>query len=67
VKINPAELREVYSFRGRFCEQAKTGDIIRVSGKLEKVTDLNGEYWFRVVVGGDRGDYIVPENLLKDV
>jgi predicted nucleotidyltransferase len=68
VKVDPAKLREVYSFRGRFCEQAKTGDIIRVSGKLEKVTDLiNGEYWFRIVVGGDRGDYIIPENVLRGV
>ncbi|MEM2239760.1 MAG: nucleotidyltransferase domain-containing protein [Candidatus Bathyarchaeia archaeon] len=67
VRINPAQVREVYSFRGRFCEQAKTGDTIRASGKLEKVTDLNGESWFRLVVGGDRGDYIIPENLLTNI
>lgn len=67
VKADPAQVREVYSFRGRFCEQAKTGDTIRASGKLEKVTGLNGESWFRVVVGGSRGDYLIPENLLTDI
>ncbi len=67
VKVNPAQVREVYSFRGRFCEQARTGDIIRASGKLEKVTSLNGESWFRVVVGGDRGDYVIPEDLLTNL
>ncbi|MEM2849858.1 MAG: hypothetical protein QXI36_06260 [Candidatus Bathyarchaeia archaeon] len=67
VKVNPAQVREVYSFRGRFCEQAKTGDTIRASGKLEKVTSLNGESWFRLVVGGDRVDYVIPESLLTDI
>ncbi|MBS7612247.1 nucleotidyltransferase domain-containing protein [Candidatus Bathyarchaeota archaeon] len=67
VKANPAQVKEVYSFRGRFCEQAKTGDTIRASGKLEKVTSLNGESWFRVVVGGDRGDYMIPEDLLTNL
>lgn len=64
VKVDPSQVREIYSFRGRFCEQAKVGDTVKASGKLEKVTCLNGESWFRIVVGGDRGDYIIPEDFI---
>lgn len=55
------DIREVVSYRGRFCEQVKTGDEVLIRGKLEKVTSANGEY-FRVVVGGSREDVLIPLN-----
>lgn len=64
VKTDPGRVREVCSFRGRFCKQAHVGETVRVSGKLEKVESLDGDVWFRIVVGERRGDYIIPERLL---
>ncbi len=39
------DIIEVNSFRGRYCEQAKKGEIILVEGKLEKVLFRNKEYY----------------------
>ena len=52
-------IREVVSFRGRFCEQAKKFEKIFVRGMLEKVSS-GGEEYYRIVVGGDRKDLIIP-------
>jgi uncharacterized protein len=35
----PADLNEIVSFRGRFCEQACTGESIKASGVLERVQE----------------------------
>ena len=34
---NQSELNEVFSYRGRFCEQAKDGEKFLIDGKLEQV------------------------------
>ncbi|MEM3737081.1 MAG: nucleotidyltransferase domain-containing protein [Candidatus Bathyarchaeia archaeon] len=52
------DLKEVVSFRGRFCEQARRGDTISVRGKLEKVCKRDVVY-HRVVVGNQRQEYIL--------
>ncbi len=39
------DIIEVNSFRGRYCEQAKKGEIVLVEGKLEKVLFRNKEYY----------------------
>lgn len=49
---------QVVSFRGRFCEQAKTGERIFVKGYLERVVGPAGEY-FRLVVGEGRNDQFI--------
>jgi predicted nucleotidyltransferase len=51
-------IREIVAFRGRFCEGAKKGQTVRVSGKLEKVSGLVEEY-FRVIVGNRLEDYFL--------
>jgi len=51
-------VKEVASFRGRFCEQARIGDRIIVEGKLEEIK-FKGEKYYRVILGGE-GDYIIP-------
>ena len=65
VKVDSGMVREVCLFRGRFCKQAGVGETVKVSGKLEKVEELDGDVWFRIVVGERKRDYIIPENLLK--
>ena len=51
-------LKEVASFRGRFCQQVKCGESIITRGKLECVKTGNKEY-FRILVGGNAQDYII--------
>ena len=48
-------LREIVSFRGRFCEQAKEGERVIAKGKLERVAAREGEVYHRLLLGG-RGD-----------
>ena len=57
---NSDMIREVVSFRGRFCEQAKRFEKVYIKGKLEKVLSAEGEY-FRVIIGG-KGDLFYPKD-----
>ena len=54
----PQAPSEIISFRGRFCEQAHTGERIRARGSLERVVDQRGDD-YRLVVGEDPSDYLV--------
>ena len=55
-------VKEVVSFRGRFCEQANAGDMIVARGKIEQVTDRrNSSQYFRLLVGNSPEDFIVPQ------
>jgi len=52
---------EIFSYRSRFAEQAKEGDEVIASGRLE--VDLRS--WdFRLLVGNERGDMLGVTNLL---
>ena len=54
------KVMEIASFRGRFCEQAKKGELIVATGKVERVTDRrNTKEHFRLIIGGKPSDYIV--------
>jgi len=53
------DLKEVVSFRGRFCEHVKRHERVLVRGKLEKVRSIDKDY-FRVVVGNRPEDFIMP-------
>ncbi|MGP3667390.1 MAG: hypothetical protein ACKD6N_00825 [Candidatus Bathyarchaeota archaeon] len=57
---DPGMVKEVVSFRGRFCEQAKKFERVYVKGKLEKVLSVKGEY-FRVIIG-ESGDLFYPKD-----
>jgi len=46
----PADLNEIVSFRGRFCEQAFTGESIVASGILERVQE-GGDVHHRLLLG----------------
>ena len=53
-------LKEIASFRGRFCEQARKGEVVIAQGKVEHVIDnrQNREY-FRLLLGNKPSDYFV--------
>jgi len=55
-------LREIVSFRGRFCEQAKKGEVIIAQGKIEKVTERNGTEYFRMILGGKPSDFMISRS-----
>jgi len=53
------DLREITSFRGRFCEQAREGERVLARGKLEKVVVREGEVYYRLLLGGRGNSMIV--------
>ncbi|MGF3522783.1 MAG: hypothetical protein ACQXXJ_06780 [Candidatus Bathyarchaeia archaeon] len=53
-------ISEIASFRGRFCEQAKTGEKIVAQGKVERLTDKRRNHiHYRVIIGNKPADYMV--------
>jgi hypothetical protein len=54
------QIEEIVSFRGRFCEQARTGETVIAQGKVERVVDnwQNREY-FRLLLGNKPSDYMI--------
>jgi predicted nucleotidyltransferase len=55
---NQSELNEVFSYRGRFCEQAKVGERFLIDGKLEKV-HYKGNIHYRVILTHQKLDKMV--------
>ncbi|MDR2203104.1 MAG: hypothetical protein LBE76_02145 [Nitrososphaerota archaeon] len=61
-KLTP--LKEISSFRGRFCEQAKNGEAITAQGKAELVVNKkNGDKYYRLILGHKPDDYMILEQL----
>ncbi len=57
-KLEP--IREIVSFRGRFCEQARKSEAITAQGKVERVTDKREEKaYYRIILGNKPSDYMV--------
>lgn len=55
-------VKEITSFRGRFCEQAKLDERVVAQGKIEQVTDTrDNSQHFRLLVGNNHEDFIVPQ------
>ena len=56
-EISP--IKEIVSFRGRFCEQATVGEEVTAQGKVEHVTDKRSESeYYRLILGGKPADYM---------
>jgi predicted nucleotidyltransferase len=56
-------IEEIASFRGRFCEQAASGEKITAQGKVERATNCKrNRAYFRLLVGNKPSDYIAPKN-----
>ena len=56
------EIKEIVSFRGRFCEQARTGEKIVSEGTLECVRDSEGNIGYRLLLGNFPEDIMVVRN-----
>jgi predicted nucleotidyltransferase len=53
-------IKEISSFRGRFCEQAVVGEVITAQGKVELVTDKrSSSEYYRLILGNKPEDYMV--------
>lgn len=55
-----APIKEISSFRGRFCMQATVGEAIEAQGKIELVKNKkNGREYYRLILGNKPTDYMV--------
>jgi len=53
-------IREIVSFRGRFCEQAVKSEAVTAQGKIERVTDnRKKQSYYRIILGNKPSDYMV--------
>lgn len=50
--------KEIVSFRGQFCEQARKGEMVTAYGKIEKCTTKNGLF-NRMLLGNTNRDFMV--------
>ena len=56
-KVEPIE--EIVSFRGRFCEHAKSGEDVIAEGKLERVQQQGENDHFRLLLGNKPSDHMI--------
>ena len=52
-------IEEIVSFRGRFCEQANTGETVVAQGKVERMQSEEGRMHFRLLLGNKTSDYMI--------
>lgn len=55
---NAEPIREIISFRGRFCEQARNGEEVIAHGTVESV-ETEKEKYFRLILGNKPSDYMI--------
>ncbi|MFQ6064713.1 MAG: hypothetical protein ACE5L6_04475 [Candidatus Bathyarchaeia archaeon] len=53
------QIREIVSFRGRFCEQARKGEIVIAQGKVEIVQTEHKPEYYRLLLGNKVSDYMI--------
>ncbi|TFG35063.1 hypothetical protein EU527_00240 [Candidatus Thorarchaeota archaeon] len=55
------KIKKLVSYRGRFTEQASSGMLVRVRGRLEDVTNnCTGEIYQQIVMGECPTDFLLP-------
>ena len=57
VHVKPIE--EIVSFRGRFCEQAKNGEMVIAQGKVELVQKEGTREYHRLLLGNKISDHMI--------
>jgi predicted nucleotidyltransferase len=57
VHVKPIE--EIVSFRGRFCKQAKNGEMVIAQGKVELVQKEGAREYHRLLLGNKISDHMV--------
>ena len=50
--------KEIVSFRGQFCEQARVGEKVAAQGKIEQLSKKN-RTWNRMLLGSARTDFMI--------
>ena len=58
------DVAELVSYRGRFCEQAQAGDMIRARGTLERVQAQDGRVWHRLLLGNHPDDIMLVDEVI---
>jgi predicted nucleotidyltransferase len=56
-KVEPIE--EIVSFRGRFCEHARSGEVVVAEGKVERVQQEGKNDHFRLLLGSKPSDHMI--------
>ena len=56
-KVEP--IKEIVSFRGRFCEQARVGETVIAEGKLERVQQHGKHDYYRLLLGSKPSDHMI--------
>jgi len=59
--VDPIE--EIVSFRGRFCEQAKSGEVVIAQGKVERLQKEGDREQFRLLLGNKVSDHMILAQL----
>ena len=57
VRVEPIE--EIVSFRGRFCEQARNGEVVVAQGKVERVRREGKREYYRLLLGNKVSDHMI--------
>ncbi len=52
-------IREIVSFRGRFCEQARNGETVIAQGKIERVQKTSEDEYYRLLLGSRPSDHMI--------
>jgi hypothetical protein len=56
-KVEP--IKEIVSFRGRFCEHARSGEAVIAEGKVERVQQEGKDDHFRLLLGSKPSDHMI--------
>jgi hypothetical protein len=55
-------IKEIVSFRGRFCEQAVEGETIIAQGKVEKTIEKDKKQHLRLILGAKVSDFMLSKH-----
>ena len=53
------QIKEIVSFRGRFCEQARKGETVIAQGKVERVQTESKPEYLRLLLGNKVSDHMI--------
>lgn len=56
---NVEPIEEIVSFRGRFCEQARSGEDVIAEGKVERVQQEGEHEHYRLLLGSESSDHMI--------
>jgi predicted nucleotidyltransferase len=52
-------IKEIVSFRGRFCEKARKGETVKAAGKIESVQERGKKVFYRLLLGNNVSDCMI--------